>query len=269
MPFWSQWFKKVDKVGLALSGGATHGAAHVGVLRVLEREGIRPYCIAGTSAGAIVGAAYAAGMPLDEIAGLFTRTNWTALVRPSLFRKTGGLFDTAPLEGMIRTMLGDQNIEALPIPFAAVACDIMTGERVVLRNGPLAPAVRASAAFPGLFNPVHLNGRVLVDGGVVDNLPADVAREMGAEYVIAVDLSSPTTLKSAPETAVDVLWAVSNLLQARASYPDLDSMQVRICPDVDEFSSWSFEDVEEMEARGRAAAETVVPRLRKDLRRVE
>lgn len=265
MSFWSRLLRRPVKVGLALSGGATHGAAHVGVLRVLEREGIRPDFIAGTSAGAIVGAAYAAGLPLERISKIFTSLNWTSLVRPSLLQKTGGFFDTTPLENMIREMLNNQNFEDLPVLFAVVACDIMNGEKVVLRSGPLAPAVRASSAFPGLFNPVHLDGRLLVDGGVVDNLPADVVREMGADYVIAVDLSTPVKLKERPTSAVEVLWAVSNLLQARASYPDSDTMQVRICPDVDEFSSWSFDNVEEIEARGRAAAEIVLPRLRKDL----
>ncbi|HBF41888.1 MAG TPA: patatin, partial [Anaerolineaceae bacterium] len=143
---------KKPKVGIALSGGSTHGAAHIGVLKVLEREGVKVDMIAGTSAGALVGCAYAAGIPLDEISEIFKKMSWPQLLRPSLIRPLS-LFDTSPLENFLREKIGNGEFKDLNIPFAAIAADIVTSEKVVLDSGPLAPALRASASIPGLFNP--------------------------------------------------------------------------------------------------------------------
>ena len=178
--------RKPRAIGLALSGGATHGAAHIGVLQVLEREGISPAIVAGTSVGAIIGAAYVAGVPLAQMSHLFSQARWPNLLNIA-WRGSLGIFDTEPLAAFIHTHIGDRTFEKLPRPFAVVACDILTGQRVVLKSGPLALAVRASAAIPGLFCPIEINGQLLVDGSVVDNLPVGVVREMGADYVIAVD----------------------------------------------------------------------------------
>jgi len=176
------------KVGIALSGGSTYGAAHVGVMQILEQNGIHPQLIAGTSAGALVGAAYCAGVPLNEIETLFLSMRWPTLLKLSI-RNRLSIFDTQPMEEFLRKELGDIEFKDLKIPFAAIACDIHTGERVVLDSGPVAPAVRASAAIPGLFSPVEIGGRLLVDGGIVDNLPVEQLRSMGADYVIASDVS--------------------------------------------------------------------------------
>ncbi len=256
---------KPRHIGLALSGGAFHGAAHVGVLQVFEREGISASIVAGTSVGAIIGATYAAGVSADKMAEMFTHLNWPNLIKVT-WKNTLGLFDTEPMEGFISDLIADSNFCDLSRKFAAVSCNLLTGERVVIKEGPVAPAVRASAAFPGIFSPINMDNRLLVDGGIVDNMPVNVAREMGADYVIAVDLSAPVVLTKTPENPIDLLFAVINLMHSRAALPDPRQIDCLIKPDVEEFSAWGFSDIDEMISRGRIAAEKVMLKLRKDLK---
>jgi NTE family protein len=171
------------------------------------------------------------------------------------------------MEGFITKHIGANNFSDLRIPFATVACDIMNGKRVVLNQGEVAPAVRASAAFPGLFSPVTLDGRMLIDGGVVDNLPVSLAREMGATYVIAVDVSDHGELTEPPSNMIDVLWAISNIMQARSALPSEEEIDCFIRPDVSKYSAWGFGDVESMLAAGRAAAENMIIKLKTDLKK--
>lgn len=251
-------------IGIALSGGSTHGAAHIGVLQVLEREGIHIDLIAGTSAGAIVGSAYAAGISLDEITEIFKSMSWPHLLRPSIHRPLS-LFDTSPMEKFLRDNIGDGEFKDLEIPFAAIACDIVTSERVVLDQGPLAPAIRASASIPGLFNPVELDKRLLVDGGIVDNLPINQVKEMGADYIIAVDVSKRVGPNKRPENPVEVILDMIDIMQARAALTDPSECDCYIRPQVLQYSKWDFSKADEIIQAGRDAAENVVDQLRQDL----
>ncbi|MBN1137533.1 MAG: patatin-like phospholipase family protein [Anaerolineae bacterium] len=174
------------RVGLALSGGGARGAGHVGVLEVLDREKVPIDCIAGTSAGSLVGAAYAAGIRGERLVELTRQTRWRHMARFTW--PHDGLVSFAPLERYLTRTMGDLTFADLEIPFAAVATDMATGEQVTLRQGRVAPAVRASCSVPGVVAPLELNGRLLADGGVVNNLPISVVRDMGAEVVIAVSL---------------------------------------------------------------------------------
>lgn len=190
----------MKKVGLALGSGGARGAAHVGVLKVLERAGLKISAIAGSSIGAMVGGAYAAGLPLARIEEEWLTTSRAKLLRSFLptFPRAG-LSSGAGLRRYLREILGDVRMEELPTPFAAVATDLDTGEPVVLRSGPLVEAIRASAAIPGVFQPVRWEGRLLVDGGMVEPLPVWVCRELGADIVVAVDTNPaprPTTAES-------------------------------------------------------------------------
>jgi len=177
------------KLGLALSSGGARGAAHVGVLKVLERAGIEIAAIAGTSIGAGVGGLYAAGVPLREIEHLWLETDIVKVIKNYLptFPRSGWS-SGSEFRRSLQQLIGDIRIEDLRIPYAAVATDIETGEEVVLRSGPLVEAIRASTSIPGLFTPVYLEGRYLVDGGLVNPLPTDVVRAMGVDLVIAVDV---------------------------------------------------------------------------------
>jgi NTE family protein len=175
------------KIGLALSGGAVRGMAHIGVVEVLERYGVPIDFVAGTSAGALLGAVYCAGLGVEAIKRLSAEVRWQKLARPILSKR--GLFSFDPLQVWLEELLENRAFADMAIPFAAVATDMRTGEAVVLREGPLAPAVRASCSVPGVFAPLEYNGRLLGDGAMVNNLPVSVVREMGADYVIGVDVN--------------------------------------------------------------------------------
>jgi len=256
--------RKPSCVGLALSGGSTYGAAHVGVLQVLEGAGIKPDVVAGTSAGALVGAAYCAGVPLPEIERLFNSIDWPSLIRISL-KKPLSIFDTQPMEAFLKQAIGDIEFKDLKIPFNAIACDINTGEKIILDHGPLAQAVRASAAIPGLFSPVEIESRVLVDGGIVDNLPVNQVRAMGAKYVVASDVSKRGKINKNPENPIDVVMAMIYIMQARAALISEDACDCYIRPQVSQYSSWGFGDVDKMHDAGVEAAEKALPTLKRDL----
>jgi NTE family protein len=177
------------KLGLALGGGAARGLAHVGVIRVLEREGIAIDCIAGTSVGSLIGATYAAGVRGDRLLELALSTRWRDLAR--LVWPRDGLVSFDRMECFLTTLLDGRSFSDVDIPYAAIAADLSTGEQVALREGNLAAAVRASCSVPGIVTPVQIGDRLLIDGGIVNNLPISVVRELGADVVLAVGLSDP------------------------------------------------------------------------------
>lgn len=181
--------KSRPRIGVALGGGSARGFTHFGVLSVLEEAGIPIDVVAGTSAGALMGAFYSAGMPLHLIDELAQTMSWGRAVRFVLSAK--GFVCLDPLAAWMRETLGDLHFEDLTTTFACVATDLQSGQTVVLDSGPLAPAVQASCSIPGIITPVWLNGHLLGDGGVTNNLPVSVARQLGADYVIGVDIFEP------------------------------------------------------------------------------
>ena len=205
------WRKNVEqpkrpRVGLALSGGAARGVAHVGVLKVLLEAGVPVDCVAGTSAGALVGGAFAAGMSVAELEALGREMRWRNFGRMTLSRL--GVQSNARMEDYIRERFPLTRFEELPIPFAAVATDLHTGQAVVMRGeGDVAFAIRASCAVPGWYVPVtDAEGRQLVDGGLVANLPVGVARALGPDIVIAVDVNfEGAKFLGPPQSAIGVL----------------------------------------------------------------
>lgn len=193
------------RIGLALGGGAARGWAHIGVIRALEREGISPEVVCGTSIGALVGAAYAAG----EIARLdrwVQQLDWAGVMGLMDWRINGGLMKGAKLVDFFRAKFEDHGIEQLPRRFGCVATELTTGREVWLREGSVIDAVRASVALPGLLTPVVHDERLLVDGGLVNPVPVSLCRALGADLVIAVDLG----------------W---DLIGRRAKPPELDGTQ--------------------------------------------
>jgi NTE family protein len=246
------------RIGLALGGGAVRGAAHIGVLDVLDRAGLRPAIITGTSAGALVGALYASGMSPAEIAKVAQTLRWARLVRPGRTRKA--LFETSKLGSFLETALGGVEFEDLPIPFAAIACDLTTGREVVLRSGPVASAILASAAIPGVFSPVERDGHLLVDGGLVTMVPAALTRRMGADIVIAVDVSGPLPRRP-PTTVLHILVAVSTLQPGGRDAIEEDADLV-LKPEVDAYAFWELARIPEFEEAGRDAGEKALPVIR-------
>lgn len=176
-----------NNLGLALGSGAARGLAHIGVLKVLESEGIVINCVAGTSIGAIFGAMHASGLPASQIAEVACNVDWKRLVRlidPIL--PTSGLIDGKKVVRFMEELLPVRTFEELSIPLAVVTADIETGEMVVIKQGGLIQALRAAIAFPGIFTPVCLQSRFLMDGGLCNPVPIDVARQLGATQVIGV-----------------------------------------------------------------------------------
>jgi len=182
------------KVALVLGSGAARGLAHIGVLKVLEQDNIPIHMVVGTSMGAMVGGAYAAGLTVSQIEEIACETNWLRVAQilfpKKLQRKA--LLDGERVQEFLLALLGERKIEDLQKTFACVASDIWSGEEIVLDSGSLIKAIRASISVPFLFTNFELNGRHLVDGGLVNPLPVSIAREMGADYVIAVG-ATPST----------------------------------------------------------------------------
>jgi NTE family protein len=220
-------------IGLALSGGAARGLAHVGVLRALEEHKIKIDFIAGTSAGSIVGAAYAAGMKIDQIEALGRSLRWRDIGRVTMSRL--GFQSNERLEQFLRDRLPILRFEDLPIPLAAVATDLKTGAAVIMQGeGDVSFAVRASCTIPGWYVPViDKDGRHLVDGGLVAVVPVSVARSMGADIVIAIDVNSEGALFLGSSTSViGVVLQSMLVVQKTASHYQLSSADYVIKPRV-------------------------------------
>jgi NTE family protein len=285
------------KVGLVLSGGGARGLAHVGVLKVLERERIPIDAIAGTSMGAIVGGLYASGMSVEEIEREFTSLDWDNLFafrvdRQHLSqRRKEEDFEIAPVielgmrKGELRAPTGAasprglemllrrftvpvrqvQRFDELRIPFRAVATDLETGNAVVLDRSDLALALRSSMSVPGVFPPTELNGRILGDGGLVNNLPIDVARAMGVDVVIAVNVGTPVAGRETLGSALGVATQMITILteqNVQRSIATLKADDVLINPSLGALSSGDFEKSAQAIALGEQAATALVERLR-------
>ena len=180
--------KRLPRIGLALGSGSARGWSHIGVIRVLERAGISPDIVCGTSIGALVGAVYAAG-ELDRLEPWVKSLTWKSVLGLMDFTMGGGLIEGGKLLDFFRSRYRDPGIPGLAKHYACVATELYTGREVWLREGPVIDAVRASIALPGLFTPAQHEGRVLVDGGLVNPVPVSLCRAMGADIVIAVDLN--------------------------------------------------------------------------------
>ena len=250
-------------IGLALGGGFARGFAHLGVLKVLEQNHIPITCIAGTSVGSILGAAYASGASLARI---------IATCRTLRFRDIGswrvsrlGLASNQRLGDLIARVFDSKNFEDLPIPMAVVATDLNTGEPVVLTHGNLVDAIRASCAFPGLFEPVKIGTRCLADGGLVAPVPTRAARNLGAEFVLGVsvgiqdgDRGSPSNIFQVVTRAVSA--AQKHQLEVWERYADLV-----LRPDVQSFAWDAFDRTDEAIEAGAEVTRRALPRIRKYL----
>jgi NTE family protein len=180
--------RRKPRIGLALGSGSARGWAHIGAIRALEERGVKPDMICGSSIGALVGAAYASGQ-LDKLEEWCTSLAWTTVVRLMDLSWSGGLIRGARLFNLFNTILDDVDIDSLPLPYGAVATELGSGREVWLRHGKMLDAVRASCAMPGIFRPAVRDGALLVDGGLVNPVPVSMCRALGADVVIAVDLS--------------------------------------------------------------------------------
>lgn len=281
---------KRPKIGLVLAGGGALGMAHIGVLEVLEAQRIPVDIITGTSMGSIVGAAYASGATIAEMREILAKTDWDALFNETLSRSdveyrakygrgsqilgsgklgigetgiahfsgvVGGQNVLPLLQRLFYRTPGTVDFDTLPIPFRAVAADIETGEAVIIGKGDLAHATRASMAVPGFFTPEILDGHTLVDGGIANNLPVDVALSMGADRLIVVDLVADLKTKKDLDNLLGISGQIISLLLAQNSNLQRKNMRlgdVLLLPSLKGFSTTDFKRANEIDAAGEAAA---------------
>lgn len=250
------------KLGLALGGGAARGLAHLGVLKVLEEAGVRPDFVSGTSAGSIVGALYAGGYSWETIADVTRSLDWPDFIQP-VFPKMG-LVRAERLEERLVELLGERTIEELEIPFRAVTVDLIRGEQYIIGSGPISHAVRASCSIPGIFEPVRDDGRVLVDGGVLNDVPFDVCHDMGADFVIAVDLNNDIVQGKEPENIFNVLMFSFAVMArgCRTNHGLENSRNLRVVqPNLSDFSYYNLKRIDELIGRGEDAMREMMPEL--------
>ena len=280
--------KRVDysdgaRIGYALGGGGARGLSHIGVMKVLEEHGIYPDVIAGTSMGALVGALYASGLRAGDIERALRLDLRRLAMLADVTWSLSGLVKGKRVTAALESFLGDLTFADLKIPFACVATDIVNGQQIIMRSGPVITAVRASISVPGLFTPVKVRGRYLVDGGLVNMVPVSTCRDMGAEYVVGVNvipdpagrihepedevddeeeeesgrrsrLRRSRQLKSHAPNVVKVLIQSLYIPGYRIAMENLEDADLAICPEVGDIGFFQFDkEVEAIEAGEKAA----------------
>jgi NTE family protein len=266
------------KIGLALSGGAARGLAHIGVLQILQEEGIPIDYIAGTSAGAVMGAFYASGQDTGKIIEQALDASWkrlAPLIDPS-FPKTG-FIKGRKIKNLLSSFLGgDIDFSDLNIPFACAATDINTGEEIIIDSGSVPDALRASISIPGIFTLVKWEGHYLVDGGLTTPVPVNIVKQMGADFVIAVNVnitisnrlgkSGKARLKARKEPNLfQIIMQSIYITTSAVSQHALENADIVIEPNLSNIGAGDFHKAQEMIKQGRQAALTAIPEIKRKL----
>ena len=238
--------------------------SHIGALQVLVAEGVRVCAIAGASAGSIIGAAFAAGVAPDDLAREASRLTWRSLARPAFSRR--GLLALERLEALIQKIVPVRRFEDLSLPLKVVATDLNTGERVVIDEGDLVSALLASCAIPGVFLPVEREGRLLVDGGVSCNVPADLPRDMGAEVVLAIDATKGVLRLGEPLNLLQVISQSVYLMSRQVTSQYVADAELVVAPQLPGVSWQDLAQASEIIETGRRAMSQSMPELERLLR---
>ncbi|MGL2993065.1 patatin-like phospholipase family protein [Flavobacterium sp. TSSA_36] len=290
---WSQEQAKKPKIGLVLSGGGAKGFAHIGVLKVIEEAGIKIDYIGGTSMGAVIGGLYASGYNATQIDSIFHTVDFDKLINDYIPRgsknfyekrndelyaitlpfnklKIGipealskGMYNFNLLTQLTRNVKNIHDFNQLPIPFLCIATDIEKGEQVLLNKGNLAQSMLASAAFPSLFSPVEIDGKVLIDGGVVNNYPIQEVLDLGAEVIIGVDVQEGLKDRTALKDATKILVQITNFSMIDKMKENVQKTTVYIQPDIKEYTVISFDKGQEIVVKGEEASFAVYEKLKK------
>lgn len=253
---------KKKSLGLALGAGSVRGLAHIGLLKILEEAGIGVDYIAGTSSGSLIGGLYAAGLDLKGLERLICNLSWDHITDLAFPRV--GFVSGRRIEELIKLLSKGKLIEDLDIPFIAIACDLERGEEIHIDRGPLYQAIRASISIPGIYVPYELDGRLLVDGGVLNRVPADVVREMGAECVIACDVSFNLE-KNRLHSILDVILQTFDIMERRIQEKKIMEADIVIRPDVLDISSMDLSKAEECIEKGVQATLHCLPEIQQIL----
>lgn len=253
------------RIGLALGGGAAKGFAHIGVIKMLEANGLRLEVVAGTSAGSVVGALYASGMDAFQMQQQAFALDEAKIRDVSLF--SGGVVKGQKLQDYVNELVGDRPIERMKKPFAAVSTQLETGERTVFTRGNTGQAVRASSSIPGVFEPVTIGRWHYVDGGIVSPVPVDAARQLGADFVIAVDIST----KAGGKTPTHMLGIVNQsigIMGQKLGEQEMARADVVIRPRVNDIGAADFDQRNNAILEGEKAALAAMPQIRARLARL-
>jgi NTE family protein len=258
---------KRPKIILVLSGGGARGLAHIGVLKVLEEEGVPIDGIVGTSVGALIGALYCSGMKINKIELMAEEIGWSDLTNfspPSIVGLVMAekLLSTEKMEEYIEKNIGKKQFHELKIPFACVATDLRTGEKIIFREGDVASAARASATIPGVFAPVEYRHRQLVDGGLVDNIPTDIAKMLDADFIIATDISADFT-KYSTSNILLVLNQSIYIQGELLSRESLNLADIVINPKVSDVSAYELWRGKECIDAGIIATRKMIPKIKR------
>ncbi|KQL40313.1 esterase [Bacillus sp. FJAT-25509] len=246
------------KIGLALGSGGARGFAHVGVISVLKKHNISIDLIAGSSIGALVAVLYGAGADVDrlyKIAKVFQSKYYIDYVVPKM-----GLISGNRVKELIKVLSFGRKLEELDLPVSVIATDLLTGEKIVFQKGDIATAVRASISIPGIFVPETWNGRLLVDGGVIDRIPVSVVKEMGADFIIGVD-ASPIQVSGEVSTIYDVIMQSIEIMQHELVRNREIASNVMIRPKLDHVNSRNFTNLENVIKIGEEATEKLIPEI--------
>lgn len=251
------------RLGIALGGGFARGCAHIGVLKVLEEEGIPVDYVAGTSVGALIGAAYCTGMSAKELEEVALVARFSDFARWTISRY--GFYSNDRMVRFCTRVMKLKNFEDLKIPLAVTATDFRTGEPVMFTSGPLVDPIRASCAYPGMFLPVQYQGRSLIDGMLAYAVPTTPLRQMGAERVVGVYLSAHWAERAGPRHLFEVIGQCFSIAQAKMCDLWKKDADLVLEPDVSGFSFDCFDRARELVAKGEASMRAVLPQLRQML----
>ncbi|MBE9609881.1 patatin-like phospholipase family protein [Chitinilyticum piscinae] len=253
--------KKI-RIGLALGGGAAKGFAHIGVIKMLEANGIKVDVVTGTSAGSVVGALYASGINGFELQEKAFALDESQIRDVSLL--SGGLVKGQKLQDYVNTLVKNQTMEKFPKPFAAVATNLDTGERMVFGSGNTGQAVRASSSIPGVFEPVTIAGKRYIDGGVVSPVPVDAARQLGADLVIAVDISSKAA-NGKPNSMVGNVNQAIIIMGQKLGEQEMTRADLVVRPKVGKIGAADFDQKNVAILEGEKAMLALMPELKRKL----
>ena len=251
------------KIGIALGGGAAKGFAHIGVIKMLEANGIKPAVVSGTSAGSVVGALYASGMDAYAMQEKAFALDESRIRDVSLF--SGGVVKGQKLQDYVNELVGGRSIEKLRKPFAAVATNLANGERTVFVRGNTGQAVRASSSIPGVFEAVTIGKAHYIDGGVVSPVPVDAARELGADFVIAVDISSKANGIASTTSMLGNMNQGIKIMGQKLGAQELARADIVIRPNVNDIGAADFELKNRAILEGERATQAALPQIRAKL----
>jgi NTE family protein len=254
--------KKGDpRIALVLGGGSAKGFAHVGVIRVLEQEKIPIHMIVGTSVGSLIGGIYASNPDSFQLEWIAFRIDRNDVLDPSLMHSKLGPVQGVRLENFVEQSVKVKKIEDTKIPFYPIATDLNTGETIVLEKGPIAKAIRASSSIPGIFVPVTFDNRMLVDGGVTDNIACDVAKNKGADIIIAVNISKDVR-ETNITSLIDIVGQSASIMMQEASKSKLQYADVVIEPNTKGVGMFDFSQKKLLMDEGIKAAKQAIPKIR-------